>query len=111
MFGAAAEHLLPSGSVPGTSASETVWTGCDGPPRGSWADRRAKVIGFLSWMLVGALAIWLHVTDLDGFVNSFPYVVGTKILIFIWVLVGVSILRPIFTRRARDSSPDGSPEQ
>lgn len=111
MIGAAVEHLLPSGNVPGSEPSETVWTGCDGPPAGSWPDRRAKAIGIVSWLLVGVLAVWLHVTDLDGFFSSFPYVIGTKILIFIWVLVGVSILRPIFTRRALDSSPDGAPER
>jgi len=111
VFGAAAEHLLPSGDVPGTRASETVWTGCDGPPEGSWPDRRAKVVGFLSWVLVGALTVWLHVTDFQGFVDSFPYVIGTKILVFIWVLVGVSLLRPIFTRRARNSSPADPPER
>lgn len=108
---AAARRLFPSGDVPGTAASETVWTGCDGPPEGSWSDRRAKIVGIFSWLLVGTLAVWLHVTDFQGFVDSFPYVVGTKVLIFVWVLVGVTFLRPIFTRRARDSSPDDSPEQ
>lgn len=108
-FDAVKERLVPSGRVPGTEPSETVWTGCDGPAEGSWSDRRAKVAGALSWLLVGTLAIWLHVTDFDGFVGSFPYVVGTKILVFVWVLLGISILRPIFTRRARDSSPADNP--
>ncbi len=105
-FGPLSEHLLPSGRVPGSEPSETVWTGCDGPPPGSWSDRRARFAGFSSWLLVGFLTVWLHVTDFGGFVDSLPYVLGTKILIFIWVLFGISVLRPIFTRRARESSPE-----
>ena len=106
MLGAVSEHLLPSGKVPGSEPSETVWTGCDGPPPGSWSDRRAKFVGLLSWLLVGFLAVWLHITDFDGFVDSLPYVVGVKVLVFVWVLFGISILRPIFTRRARTSTPE-----
>lgn len=106
VLGPVGEHLLPSGTVPGAEPSETVWTGCDGPPGGSWSDRRAKLAGLLSWLLVGFLAIWLHVTDFGGFVDSLPYVLGAKVLVFVWVLFGISLLRPLFTRRARESAPE-----
>lgn len=96
------EHLLPSGELPGSKQSKTVWTGCDGPPRRSWADRRARIVGLFSWILVGFLTVWLHVTDLGGFTDSFPYVFGAKVLVFAWVLFGVSILRPLFIRRSTE---------
>lgn len=99
------EHLLPSGELPGSARSGTVWTGCDGPPKHSWADRRARVVGLLSWILIAFLTVWLHVTDLEGFTDSFPYVFGAKVLVFLWVLFGVGLLRPIFTRRSRDAAP------
>lgn len=102
-------HLMPDGGLPGCEASDTVWTGCDGPPAGSWPDRRARSIGLLSWILVAVLAVWLHLTRLDGFLEAFPLVLGAKILVFLWVLFGVSLLRPVFTRRAR--RPRGAPDE
>ncbi len=98
---AAREHLMPSGKLPGTESSETVWTGCDGPGPDSGADQRAKFIGAGSWLLVGGLAIWLHVTQLDSFVEAFPLVLGLKLLVFLWVLFGVSLLRPLFIARSK----------
>lgn len=59
------------------------------------------MIGAGSWLLVVILAVWLHLTRLDGFVESFPLVLGAKILVFLWVLFGVSLLRPAFIRRSR----------
>ncbi|MFM8527263.1 MAG: hypothetical protein ACKOPI_00135 [bacterium] len=98
------EHLLPKGTLPGTRASSTIWTGCEGPRSGSWADRRALLVGLLSWVLLLSLAIWLHVTALDDFFAAFPYVIGAKILVFVWVLFGVSVLRPLFMRRSRQAA-------
>lgn len=102
-IGVISEHLMPSGNLPGTERSETIWTGSEGPPPGSWANRRAIVIGVLSWILVTALTVWLHLVDFDDFVSSFPYVLGAKLLVFAWVLFGVTILRPIFLRRSRNA--------
>lgn len=97
---------MPSGSLPGTANSENVWTGCDGPAPGSSADQRAKFIGAGSWLLVGVLAIWLHATQIDGFIEAFPLVLGLKLLIFLWVLFGVSLLRPLFIARSRSPGTD-----
>lgn len=95
------EHLMPSGGLPGAEYSDTVWTGCDGPAPGSGPDRRARVIGAASWVLVLFLAVWLHLTRLDGFIEAFPLVLGVKVLVFLWVLFGVAVLRPVFTARSR----------
>lgn len=100
------EHLMPSGRVPGTEPSDTVWTGCDGPAKGSARDRWALCVGIASWLLVGFLAVWLHLTQFDGFVNAFPLVIGAKVLVFLWVLFGVAVLRPLFLRRSRGPAPD-----
>ena len=105
-IGAIREHLLPSGRVPGMEISDTVWTGCDGPERGSARDRWAKCVGIASWLLVGFLAVWLHLTQFDGFVDAFPLVLGAKVLVFLWVLFGVAVLRPLFLRRSRGPAPD-----
>jgi len=102
------EHLMPSGRLPGADESETVWTGCDGPARGSSAEKRARFIGAGSWLLVIVLAVWLHLTRLDGFIEAFPLVLGVKILVFLWVLFGVSLLRPIFIRRSRHQRSGGA---
>lgn len=99
------EHLMPSGGLPGAEFSATVWTGCDGPAPGSGPDRRARAIGFASWLLVAFLAVWLHLTRLDGFIEAFPLVLGAKILVFLWVLFGVAVLRPLFTARSRREKP------
>lgn len=105
---AAREHLLPTGRLPGTEPSETVWTGCDGPEKGSGRDRWAICVGLASWLLVGFLAVWLHLTQFDGFIDAFPLVLGAKVLVFLWVLFGVAVLRPLFLRRSRgQASEDG----
>ncbi len=105
---AAREHLLPTGRLPGTEPSETVWTGCDGPEKGSGRDRWAICVGLASWLLVGFLAVWLHLTQFDGFLDAFPLVLGAKVLVFLWVLFGVAVLRPLFLRRSRGrASEDG----
>ncbi|MFZ9669318.1 MAG: hypothetical protein ACO3CR_05635 [Solirubrobacterales bacterium] len=101
------EHLMPSGRIPGTEPSDTVWTGCDGPEVGSARDRWATCVGIASWLLVGFLAVWLHLTQLDGFVDAFPLVIGAKVLVFLWVLFGVAVLRPLFLRKSRGQAPDG----
>lgn len=95
------EHLMPSGGLPGAEYSDTVWTGCDGPAPDSGPDRRARAIGLASWVLVVFLAVWLHLTQLDGFIEAFPLVLGAKVLVFLWVLFGVAVLRPVFTARSR----------
>ena len=101
ILGAVREHLLPRGRLEGLEPSETVWTGCDGPAPDSWTTRRVMAIGIFSWILVAVLAVWLHMTRLDGFLDAFPLVLGAKILVFLWVLFGVSVLRPVFVRRSR----------
>ena len=101
LLGRIREHLMPSGGLPGAEYSDTVWTGCDGPAPGSGPDRRARVIGAASWVLVLFLAVWLHLTRLDGFIEAFPLVLGVKVLVFLWVLFGVAVLRPVFTARSR----------
>jgi len=63
----------------------------------------ARAIGLFSWILVAFLTVWLHITQLDGFLEAFPWVIGMKVLVFLWVLLGVSLLRPIFTRQSRQS--------
>lgn len=98
---------MPSGRLPGSEESETVWTGCDGPAPGSSAEKRARFVGAGSWLLVIVLAVWLHMTRLDGFIEAFPLVVGVKILVFLWVLFGVSLLRPIFMKRSRHERSQG----
>lgn len=100
-LGVVRNHLMPDGRLPGSSSSDTVWTGCDGPQAGSRTDRVIRVIGLLSWVLVAVLAVWLHLTRLDGFLEAFPLVLGAKVLVFLWVLFGVSILRPIFAAKSR----------
>ena len=103
---AAREHLLPTGRLPGTEPSETVWTGCDGPEKGSGRDRWAICVGLASWLLVGFLAVWLHLTQFDGFIDAFPLVLGAKVLVFLWVLFGVAVLRPLFLRRSRGQAAE-----
>lgn len=101
--GVIAHHLLPDGDLPGSARSENIWTGAEGPGPGTWADRRAKATGVFSWLLVGSLAVWLHLIDIDDFISAFPILLAVKVLIFIWVLFGVGILRPIFTRFSRNA--------
>ena len=105
-FGRVREHLMPSGRLPGAERSGTVWTGCDGPAPGSRPDRRAKLVGLASWVLVAVLAVWLHMTQLDGFIEAFPFVLGAKVAVFLWVLFGVAVLRPVFLARSKRSGPD-----